>query len=469
MKRSLFLKLVVCYVFIALFMFVLLNTYGVERTKTNLLEEKKNILYKEAQLISSEFMDNYFSDIIDLSTLTSQLKTVDTLLDCRIWFVNKDGIVIADTRDTATGELNVLDYDNCYLDSYFHVGTTMNGYFSESVLSTIYPVTASFQFRGYIVLNTAMANIEQRSIYFTDIFNICILIILAALLFIFFYISYVTVRPLKKIITATNEYTSGHFDYPLDIRSHDEYRDLCNAITYMVGEMNNMDEYRRKFIANISHDFRSPLTSIKGYAEAMLDGTIPVDAQGKFLDIILFETERLTKLTSNLLELNNFDNNGTLLERASFDINRTIKKVAAAFEGICMDKKITLKLIFTDSETFVNADIGKIQQVLYNLLDNAIKFSHTNAEIRISAEEKNDKIFISVKDYGIGIPRDSLKKIWERFYKTDTSRGKDKKGTGLGLSITKEIIAAHGENIDVISTEGVGTEFIFTLSKAEDE
>ena len=114
----------------------------------------------------------------------------------------------------------------------------------------------------------------------------------------------------------------------------------------------------------------------------------------------------------------------------------------------------------------VYADLGKIQQVLYNLIDNAIKFSHDSSTIFVQAYTRNEKIFVSVKDTGIGIPRDSVKKIWERFYKTDLSRGKDKKGTGLGLAIVKEIIQAHGENIDVISTEGVGSEFIFSLPRS---
>ena len=114
------------------------------------------------------------------------------------------------------------------------------------------------------------------------------------------------------------------------------------------------------------------------------------------------------------------------------------------------------------------ADEEKIKQVLYNLIDNAIKFSNPNSNIKVETTEKNDKVFVSVKDSGIGIPKDSLKLIWDRFYKTDISRGKDKKGTGLGLSITKEIINAHHENINVISTEGVGTEFIFTLPKSKE-
>ena len=152
-----------------------------------------------------------------------------------------------------------------------------------------------------------------------------------------------------------------------------------------------------------------------------------------------------------------------MLDISKFDINNIIKMVAQSFEGTCKEKRISFELILTGQTCFVSADISKIQQVLYNLIDNAIKFSHIDSAITIETTEKNEKVFISVKDTGIGIPKDSIKKIWERFYKTDLSRGKDKKGTGLGLSIVKEIVLAHNENINVISTEGVGTEFIFTL------
>ena len=200
-----------------------------------------------------------------------------------------------------------------------------------------------------------------------------------------------------------------------------------------------------------------------------MDGTIPHEMQDKYLNIILFETERLNKLTQSMLELNKYGTKGSIMDITSFDINHTIKMVVQSFEGTCKQKKISFELILTGEESFVSADISKIQQVLYNLIDNAIKFSHPGSSITIETTEKNDKVFISVKDAGIGIPKDSIKKIWERFYKTDLSRGKDKKGTGLGLAIVKEIISAHNENINVISTEGVGTEFIFTLPLTRQE
>ena len=142
-----------------------------------------------------------------------------------------------------------------------------------------------------------------------------------------------------------------------------------------------------------------------------------------------------------------------------FDINRTIKNTVATFEGICRKKMITIELHLESETLMVHADMEQIQQVLYNLIDNAIKFSSDSSIIKAETS-------VSIKDSGVGIPREKQNKIWDRFYKIDSSRGKDRKGTGLGLSIVREIVAAHNQNINVISTEGVGTEFIFTLEKS---
>ena len=191
--------------------------------------------------------------------------------------------------------------------------------------------------------------------------------------------------------------------------------------------------------------------------------------QEKYLNIILFETERLNKLTQSLIDLNQFGHHGIHLDLTDFDINQIIRTTILTFEGTCQKKGISFDLVLTGQTLLVHGDMSKIQQVLYNLIDNATKFSNPNSDIKIETHIKNDKVFVSVKDSGVGIPSESLKKIWERFYKIDASRGKDKKGTGLGLSIVKEIIQAHEEHINVISTEGVGTEFIFTLPLSHKE
>ena len=249
------------------------------------------------------------------------------------------------------------------------------------------------------------------------------------------------------------------------MRSYDEYWELGNAINYLGDALKNFDASQRDLIANISHDFRSPLTSIKGYVEAMMDGTIPIEFQEKYFNIVLFETDRLKKLTEELLVLNSFGSKRGMLEITTFDINAIIKTTAASFEGRCKDRKISIDLLFESWHEPVKADMSKIQQVLHNLIDNAIKFSNDNSTIEVETTVKHEKVFVSVKDHGSGIPKEHQKKIWERFYKSDSSRGKDKRGTGLGLAIVKEIIQTHNEHINVISTEGVGTEFIFSLPK----
>lgn len=327
---------------------------------------------------------------------------------------------------------------------------------------------------GFICTTLLVAKYEQplRSItatltdirqhFFTGYYLTYLIVCLAALIILFVYILTIY-RPLHHIVDAAGSYADGNYEQPIEIHRQDELGFLTDVMNYMALELDSLEEDQRKFVSNVSHDFRSPLTSIKGYAEAMADGTIPVELQEKYLNIIIFETERLEKLTQSLLELNKYSSKGVYMDLSIFDLNEQIRRTLLTFEGRCIEKSLTFDLHLTGETLFVRADSAKIDQVLHNLIDNALKFSNNNSSIVIETTIHNGKAFVSIKDFGIGIPKDSLNKIWERFYKTDLSRGKDKKGTGLGLSIVKEIIHAHHENINVISTEGVGTEFIFTL------
>lgn len=466
MKRSLFVKLVILYLVSAVFMFMLLNTYGLKHYEQMLVKEKKMQLYTQALSISNDYMADFYNQNLSLTDLTAKIKAMAIMLDSRIWIVNKNGIVISDTAPAATDSpIDIFSLDPDFLFQSFPSSSHLQDVLSEPMASIVYKVLFNYQVRGYVVIHYSLEKIHNSSLSFTNTLNLCLLVFCILQAFIFSILYFITVLPLEKLNKAALEYTKGNYSYPITVNTTDEFGTLATSLFFMAGEIRNLDNYQKKFVANISHDFRSPLTSIKGYAEALQDGTIPYEMKDKYLGIILFETERLTKLTGSLLTLNGFENKGILLEVTSFDINLIIKKTAETFEGICKNKKITLNLIFSNKTTLVDADMGKIQQVLYNLLDNAIKFSNQSSTIKISTQEKGDKVFVSVKDYGIGIPKESINKIWERFYKTDASRGKDKKGTGLGLSITKEIITAHNENINVISTQGVGTEFIFTLPR----
>lgn len=321
--------------------------------------------------------------------------------------------------------------------------------------------------KGYVAVHYLMSDLYQSRSGLLWIIQLLYIItyLVAAALFLW-YSRYIR-RPLREITKGASEFANGHLSYQIPLDSENEMGYLAKNLNYMADKLNRSGEYQRQFISNISHDFRSPLTSIKGYIEAMIDGTIPVEMQEKYLKIISYETERLEKLTRGLLTLNELDIQKRMLNIQPFDINGVIKATAASFEGSCTSRNILLELILSGKELLAQADMEQIQQVLYNLLSNAIKFSPDNSTITIETTEKNGKIFVSVKDHGIGIPKASIHKIWERFYKIDRSRGKDQKGTGLGLAIVKEIINAHGQHINVISTEGIGTEFIFTLEKAK--
>ena len=372
---------------------------------------------------------------------------------------------MADSSVPAKTDVTLSDFDPTFTGNRSYTIGNCFGVFPYQVLSVSAPITGNYHTYGYVLVHLPLSAIQQTRDNILNILYISSGIIFGLSLIILLVFTVTVYFPLKKITIAANQYAEGNLKHKLQLKTHDEMGYLAATLNYMSDELDKMEEYQKTFIANVSHDFRSPLTSIKGYLEAILDGTIPPEMQEKYLTRVISETDRLNKLTQGLLTLNSLDSKG-YLSRSNFDINRVIKDTAASFEGTCDSKNIVLDLTFAENITMVYADLGKIQQVLYNLIDNAIKFSHPDSTIFIQTTLRFEKVYVSVKDTGIGIPKDSIKKIWERFYKTDLSRGKDKKGTGLGLSIVKEIIQNHGETIDVISTSGVGSEFIFSLPRA---
>lgn len=473
MKKTIYPKLFIGYLLFGILGFIIVSTITSHLLFDYVQSKEASNLYKEANLIASDYAFSYYNNAISLTDFEQRLEALDTYLSAQIWVVGRDGDILVNSRKKSDlfpiesiPDFNISDFNH----QYYRTGFFYN-YFDTEQISVYAPISVNYKIRGYIIIHKPMHTLASyhngllKITYFTFI----ILFLCAFVLLAIF--TYMIILPIKKIARTASEYAAGKFEHPVDIHTNDEIGYLAASLTYMADELNTLEEDQRKFVSNVSHDFRSPLTSIKGYVEAMLDGTIPTENQEKYLNIILFETERLNKLTMGLLELNKYDSRGTFLDISTFDINNTIKMTVQTFEGICKDKRISFELILTGQTLFTRADMGKIQRVIYNLIDNAIKFSPSDSVITIETIMKNEKIFVAIKDRGIGIPKESLGKIWERFYKTDLSRGKDKKGTGLGLAIVKEIIQSHKENINVISTEGVGTEFIFTLPlyQPEDE
>lgn len=470
MRKSIYIKLILSYALYGIVAFIVVCTFTQFSTKQYMQKREAQRLYRESALIASDYATEYYKSSISLDDFQTHMEIVSDYLSAEVWIVDNSGNILISSSDSSISSKAVsAEYEHIENFDIANFGNTYStvgdfyGLFQEDTLTVFSPITISYQNRGYVLIHKSLSTIISGSDDFTNIsfYTVVIVFILAFILLLLF--THSIYRPLRKITKAAQTYAKGDFTEKIDVNSNDELGYLANTLNYMATELDTLEEDQRKFVSNVSHDFRSPLTSIKGYVEAMLDGTIPVEMQDKYLNIILFETERLNKLTKSLLDLNQFGHHGIRLDIADFDINNMIRTTIMTFEGKCREKNLTFDLVLTGKELFVKADMTKIQQVLYNLIDNATKFSNPDSSIKIETSIKNEKVFISVKDSGVGIPTDSIKKIWERFYKTDPSRGKDKKGTGLGLSIVKEIIQAHEQNINVISTEGAGTEFIFTL------
>ncbi len=461
MKHSLSFKFIIIYVMVALASFILISTLGSYLVENWLISNASISMYETANEIAAEYRDKSLSTKSE--TDYSALDIAAAMDDVSIQIINNRGTVYLDTSNEYDDYSYIEGFDPSYINSGYYIIGDFFDTFEEDTLTVLVPITSNLTIRGYVAVHRAMSAVYAERESILVIMHLVELIILLFTLVLLILMNLWIFRPLKKISLGIQQISTGDYKSPIKLKQNDEIGYLAESINYMATQLSKTNEDQRQFISNVSHDFRSPLTSIKGYAEAIKDGVIPPDMQDRYLDIILSETKRLTKLTQELLPLDGIDSKVRKMSYNDFNINKLIKDTALSFEITCKNKNIKINLALEGNELIVHADYGKIQQVMYNLIDNALKFSHNGSSIDIETSYKNKKAYISVKDHGVGISREDLPKIWNRFYKADSSRGKDRSGSGLGLSIVREIIQSHGQKINVVSTQGVGTEFSFTL------
>nr|MCR4990850.1 HAMP domain-containing protein [Lachnospiraceae bacterium] len=402
MRRTLYLKFILAYLIFGFFGFVVVATFVSSMTSEHLIKTKSESLYEEATIVANTYAVDLYNNEIALDTVKRQVDALSAYSGGIIWIINPSGRLILSSNApiSVNKEVIVEGFDPASTgNSYYIVGTFFD-YFKDDYLSVFAPITSGYKIKGYVVIHypKSALNKERESLLTIDYLLLVILFLLSLIILIFF--TEMVYLPLRKITEATEQYASGNMHYELQMDSDDEIGYLGATLAYMAQESARADDDQKKFVANVSHDFRSPLTSIRGYLEAMLDGTIPPESHEKYLGIVLNETERLTKLTNGLLTLNNLNTSGMLLDISVFDINEVIRSVAATFEGTCKKKVIAVELIFSGDQLYVKADCDKIKQVLYNLVDNAIKFSHPDSVIKIETSEKHNKVFVSVKDSG---------------------------------------------------------------------
>ncbi len=473
MKNSILTRFIITYISFALLGFMLITYCSTNLVYNRLLSVYVDQVYSYTRVVTNALLDETTKNLSEIKEPEKILKDFNDVLNCDLLVLDSENTLLY-TTDTTTNINNsssnivIQDFDpKDYGSEHYRINRFYN-IFNTDTLSVMHGVVKDDKTLGYVVAHMPTSVVKQSSYTITIIFYITYVIILGLSLIIFVSFWWNIYIPLRQIRLAAMEYANGNFEYDkLKALNDDEIGDVANSLQYMASQLNNAQQYQKDFISNISHDFRSPLTSIKGYIEAMLDGTIPPEDYKQYLSIVLSEANRLQHLSTGLRDLNTWNSTGPELIFEDFDFEQVIVEASNTFQGSCEKKHIELILQFPSEHSLVNGDKGKLQQVLYNLLDNAIKFSDTRSQIIIKLYNQGDKQYCSVKDFGLGIAPDALDKIWQRFYKSDLSRGRNKTGSGIGLAIVKEIIMAHNETIDVISTEGVGTEFVFSMKRVK--
>jgi len=283
--------------------------------------------------------------------------------------------------------------------------------------------------------------------------------------FMILVVSRYLVRPLKKMTEATKRMAKGDFDVQLSIKQKDELGELANSINYMAGELEKMELTRKELISNVSHDIQTPLTSIRGFSKLLQKDDLPDDERRSYLQIIETESERLSRLSENMLRLSSLESDRLELQRTSYHLDEQLRQVVVASEPLCTAKGLDIELELPS--TRINADFDALSQVWSNLLSNSIKFTPYGGSVRIAIEEETDRLRVEFADTGIGISQEEQRNIFQRFYKVDASRQTTAgSGSGLGLAIVKKIVVLHGGSIELRSELGRGTSIAIILPKA---
>ncbi len=291
--------------------------------------------------------------------------------------------------------------------------------------------------------------------------------ILGTLIVIFIVMYFITrsiTKPLSEMQEVTGHYAKGEFQYRADESyKMKDFSDFAKALNKMAYELKINEDAQKSFVANVSHELKTPMTSIGGFIDGVLDGTIPPEEEKKYLQVVSSEVKRLSRMVVSMLNLSKIEAGEVQISPREYDISKQILEIFLSFERRIDEKKIEIVGFEEMGEVKINADKDLIQQVIYNLIDNAVKFTPDGGTIRVFAQHKDDSTYVGIRNSGAGVSEDEISRIFERFYKVDKSRSYDVKGVGLGLYIVKTIINMHDGEIFAESKQGEYTQFSFEI------
>ncbi len=344
---------------------------------------------------------------------------------------------------------------------------TLDGFFEENHVSYILPITSTEgKLVGSVMTSTPNAGFDNLLETMNKTIIMSSLWLMLAALVAVYFISERLVSPIRAMSRAAKEFAAGHFDVRVPVNGNDEVSELSTAFNNMATSLQHSEQMKQTFLSNVSHDLRTPMTTISGFIDGIIDGAIPPEKHNHYLGVIASEVRRLSRLVSTLLEITKIQAGERKFTMDPFDICELAREIIISSEQRLEGKKLDVRFNADNDNMYVNADRDAIHQILYNICDNGIKFADDGGIYDISIRETGGKVTVSVYNEGDGIPEEELVYVFDRFYKADKSRGLDKTGVGLGLYIARTIIEAHKERIWAESEQGKWCRFSFTLPKA---
>ncbi|MBQ0101173.1 MAG: HAMP domain-containing histidine kinase [Firmicutes bacterium] len=477
MSKSIFSRYFSAFVVIIIATFILLSLVLSETLADYYNRTSKQKLVSSAETLKQLFEEQYsfkddedFKEYVNFQSINIRRFLNDHLRiagsDYSAFLTDEKGEILISANleeNDFSGDKVGDDIMRSIGDSIYEEEGNLSGLFRMKKAVYGIPIARNGVQRGVLfvcTVSTGMSYLNNTTI--RTVIVTCLWTMLAALVAVYILTKRITL-PLYKMSEAAKEFEHGHFDVRVPIPATDELAELGTAINNMAQSLQILDKNRSDFLSSVSHDLRTPMTTITGFIDAILDGTIPEEKQEYYIKLIGNEVKRLSRLVTALLDVTRIQSGERKFVMTSFDICEMARIILISFEQKIEGKKLDVEFETDEDKMFVTADRDAIYQILYNLCDNAVKFSREGGKYRIKIEKPDKKIRVSVYNEGAGIPEEDVPRVFERFFKSDRSRGMDKTGTGLGLYIAKSIINAHGEEIKVESTQGEYCEFTFTL------
>lgn len=476
MQRSLFRKYFLVCCSIVLASIAVLGTLFMVFAAQYFKEDKFGGLEKNAEYAAELIQDHIVSvdglyQIVDYkSSLTNSWVPMSKAMNADIYLANLSGEVLLCTHRTNCSHkvygIPSEIIDKVIEDEAFSEVGKMGEIYKSSYYTVGVPLRLTDgRIAGVVFASSTAQGLTDFMGEILKMFLLSALVMMVVTFVLVYFVSNNLVRPLQEMLKATEAFAKGDFTVRVPVDERDEIGRLSMAFNNMAASLAQQETVRRSFIANVSHELKTPMTSIAGFVDGILDGTIPPEKERHYLTIVSDEVKRLSRLVRSMLNIAKIEAGEMTLKPTVFDINEVVLSSIFTFEQTIETKQLDIRGLDA-GKIMVEADEDLIHQVVYNLLENAVKFVNVGGYVEVSYTVDPKRTYINIKNSGEGIPKDEISKVFDRFYKTDRSRSIDKTGVGLGLHIVRSIVNLHQGEVIVRSVEGEFCEFSFSVATA---